>query len=94
MSPEPVTLTGEAAAELLARIATLEAENTAIKAASAAKISFKVAPKGGMSLYGLQRWPITLYSEQWIALLDKAADIRAFLASHKAELKVKANGNG
>ena len=49
----------------------------------------KVSPKGGMSLYGLQRMPVTLYVEQWERLLGFADDIRAFLKEHDAELKRK-----
>jgi hypothetical protein len=49
----------------------------------------KVSLKGGMSLYGLQRMPVTLYVEQWNRLLDFADDIRAFLKEHDAELKRK-----
>ena len=49
----------------------------------------KVSPKGGMSLYGLQRMPVTLYVEQWERLLGFADEIRAFLAEHDAELKRK-----
>ena len=50
----------------------------------------KVSPKGGMSLYGLQRMPVTLYVEQWQRLLAFADDIQAFLKEHDAELKRKA----
>ncbi len=49
----------------------------------------KVSPKGGMSLYGLQRMPVTLYVEQWERLLGFADDLRAFLKEHDAELKRK-----
>jgi hypothetical protein len=49
----------------------------------------KVSPKGGMSLYGLQRMPVTLYIEQWERLLGFADDLRAFLKEHDAELKRK-----
>jgi hypothetical protein len=49
----------------------------------------KVSQKGGMSLYGLQRMPVTLYVEQWDRLLGFADDIRAFLKEHDAELKRK-----
>lgn len=46
------------------------------------KVTMKIAPKGGISVYGLQRWPVTLYAAQWEALLDKANEIRAFIAAH------------
>jgi hypothetical protein len=49
----------------------------------------KVSPKEAMSLYGLQRMPVTLYVEQWERLLGFADDIRAFLKQHDAELKRK-----
>ena len=49
----------------------------------------KVSPKGGMSLYGLQRMPVTLYVEQWERLLAFANDLRAFMKKHDAELKRK-----
>ena len=46
------------------------------------KITWKIATKGGISVYGLQRWPVTLYAAQWEALLVKADDIRAFITAH------------
>ena len=49
----------------------------------------KVSAKGGMSLYGLQRMPVTLYVEQWDRLLDFADELRAFLKEHDSELKRK-----
>lgn len=49
----------------------------------------KVSPKGGLSLYGLQRMPVTLYVEQWERLLAFADDIRAFMKDHDSELKRK-----
>jgi hypothetical protein len=49
----------------------------------------KVSPKGGMSLYGLQRMPVTLYVEQWERLLAYSDEIRKFLGEHQAELKRK-----
>ena len=52
-------------------------------------MSIKVSEKGGVSVYGLGRFPVTLYKEQWTKLLDMAADLRAFLAEHDAELKTK-----
>jgi hypothetical protein len=49
----------------------------------------KVSEKGGLSIYGLGRFPITLYKEQWSKLLEMSDEIRAFLTSHDAELKSK-----
>ena len=49
----------------------------------------KVSPKGAISVYGLQRMPVTLYAEQWERLLDFADQVRAFAAEHADELKRK-----
>jgi len=70
--------------ELKARLAELEA-----KQPRAAVLSFKVSDKGGVSVYGLGRFPVTLYYEQWIRLLDKAPELREFLAANKGKLKLK-----
>ena len=69
----------------------LRAENAALKASSARRgaVSFKVSEKGGVSVYGLGRFPVTLYKEQWAKLLDLADDIRAFIKAHDSELKSK-----
>ena len=52
-------------------------------------MSLKVSEKGGLSVYGLGRFPVTLYKEQWIKLLDMSDEIRTFLKAHDAELKTK-----
>ena len=52
-------------------------------------MSFKVSDKGGVSVYGLGRFPVTLYYEQWMKLLDTAQDLRAFLEQNKRALKLK-----
>ena len=52
-------------------------------------VSLKVSEKGGVSVYGLGRFPVTLYKEQWAKLLDLADEIRAFIKVHEAELKSK-----
>ncbi len=49
----------------------------------------RVSEKGGLSVYGLGRFPVTLYKEQWVRLLDLAGDIRTFMKDHDAELKTK-----
>ena len=67
----------------------LRAENAALKAQSSRGVSMKVSEKGGVSIYGLGRFPVTLYKEQWAKLLDMADDIRAFIKAHDAELKAK-----
>jgi hypothetical protein len=67
----------------------LRAENAALKARGSRGVSLKVSEKGGVSVYGLGRFPVTLYKEQWAKLLDMADEIRAFLTEHDAELKAK-----
>ena len=52
-------------------------------------LDYKVSEKGGVSVYGLGRFPVTLYYEQWTRLLDVAADLRAFLEENKHRLKLK-----
>ena len=71
---------------LLARIAELEKQTVAKKSG---KLEFKVGGKGGVSVYGLGRFPVTLYYEQWIRLLDTAGDLRTFLEENKSRLKLK-----
>ena len=68
----------------------LRAENEALKDRTAKGMTLKVSEKGGVSVYGLGRFPVTLYKEQWEKLLDMVKDIRAFIAEHEAELKTKA----
>ena len=58
------------------------------------KIEFRVGQKGGVSVYGLGRFPVTLYYEQWIALLDAGDDLRDFLEKNKRQLKTRGNGTG
>jgi len=76
--------------DMRAELERLRTENAALKKTSAKGISMKVSEKGGLSIYGLGRFPITLYKEQWTKLLDLSEEIRSFLAAHDAELKTKA----
>jgi hypothetical protein len=75
--------------DLLARIARLEAENERLKSSARKGISIKVSQKGAVSVYGLGRFPVTLYPEQWTRLLGLADEIRAFIEENKAQLKWK-----
>jgi hypothetical protein len=75
--------------DLKAELERLRKENESLKKGAAKGISMKVSEKGGLSIYGLGRFPITLYKEQWAKLLDLSDEIRSFLASHDAELKTK-----
>lgn len=75
--------------DLRAELERLRAENQALKQTSSKGISLKVSEKGGLSVYGLGRFPITLYKEQWTKLLDMSEEIRAFLKANDAQLKTK-----
>jgi len=75
--------------DLRAELERLRAENAALKTRSSKGVSLKVSEKGGVSVYGLGRFPVTLYKEQWIKLLEMANDIRSFIDEHGTELKTK-----
>jgi hypothetical protein len=68
--------------ELKVKIAALEAKQQR-------SVTFKVSDKGGVSVYGLGRFPVTLYYEQWVRLLDEVQKLRDFLEENKAKLKLK-----
>ena len=74
---------------LHAEVERLKAENAALKAQATRGVSMKVSEKGGVSVYGLGRFPVTLYKEQWTKLLDMSEEIRTFIATHDKELKAK-----
>ena len=74
---------------LESEVARLRAENEALKARAQRGGHLRVSDKGGVSVYGLGRFPVTLYKEQWAKLLDMADQIRAFIAEHESELKAK-----
>ena len=74
---------------LQAELERLRAENEALKGRAAKGINLKVSEKGAVSVYGLGRFPLTLYKEQWEKVLDMEQEIRAFIAEHAAELKTK-----
>jgi len=67
----------------------LRAENEALKKRSEKGLSLKVSQKGGVSVYGLGRFPVTLYKEQWEKLLDMSDDILAFIQENEPQLKTK-----
>ena len=72
--------------ELLQRIAELEKQASSRKSG---ELQFKVGEKGGVSVYGLGRFPVTLYYEQWQRLLDASEGLRSFLEENKSKLKLK-----
>jgi hypothetical protein len=75
------------------KLARLEAENRVLKEQidrrRPGELRLKISEKGGLSVYGLGRFPVTLYKEQWSRLLDHVDDIKKFLQDHDAELKAK-----
>ena len=75
--------------DLRAELARLKEENAALKQGAARGISMKVSEKGGLSIYGLGRFPVTLYKEQWTKLLDMSDEIRRFIAANQSKLKSK-----
>jgi len=75
--------------DLKAELERLRAENERLKAQRTRGVSLKVSEKGGVSVYGLGRFPVTLYKEQWAKLLDMADDIRAFIRENDGQLKTK-----
>jgi hypothetical protein len=75
--------------EMRAELERLQKENEALKSRSERSLSLKVSPKGGVSVYGLGRFPVTLYKEQWLKLLDMTDDIREFINENESQLKTK-----
>jgi hypothetical protein len=73
----------------MAKIEALKAENAKLKQAQTARISFKVSEKGAVSLYGLGRFPVRLYSGQWGRLFSVAEQIKDFIQANKDKLAVK-----
>jgi hypothetical protein len=72
--------------ELKAQVAALQEK---VKTRDRRAIDFRVSEKGGVSVYGLGRFPVTLYYEQWIKLLDHIDQLREFLEENKPNLKLK-----
>jgi hypothetical protein len=75
--------------DLRTELERLRSENERLKGQRTRGISLKVSEKGGVSVYGLGRFPVTLYKEQWTRLLDMTDDIRAFIKENDGKLKVK-----
>ena len=75
--------------QLKAELERLKKENEALKNRGSKGVSLKVSEKGGVSVYGLGRFPVTLYKEQWQKLLDMADDIRSFITENESKLKAK-----
>ena len=73
-----------------AELERLRAENAALRSRDEKGLHLKVSEKGGVSVYGLGRFPVTLYKEQWLRLLEMGSQIRAFIAENEDRLKTKA----
>jgi hypothetical protein len=75
--------------DLKAELERLRSENAALKKGASAGTRMKVSEKGALSIYGMGRFPVTLYKEQWLKLLDMSDDIRSFIKANDAQLKAK-----
>ena len=75
--------------EMQAELERLRAENAQLKNKDKGGISLKVSEKGAVSLYGMGRFPVTLYKEQWLRVLEQADQIKAFIAENDSKLKSK-----
>jgi hypothetical protein len=75
--------------DLRAELERLRAENQALKAKATRATGIKVSEKGAVSVYGLGRFPVTLYKEQWLKLLGMADDIKKFIVENESRLRVK-----
>jgi hypothetical protein len=75
--------------DLKEELERLKAENEALKAKTVRATSIRVSEKGGVSVYGLGRFPVTLYKEQWLKLLAMADEINTFIIANERQLKTK-----
>jgi hypothetical protein len=75
--------------DIKAELERLRQENAALKKGAASGLRMKVSEKGAVSIYDMGRFPVTLYKEQWLKLLDMSDDIRAFITANEAQLKTK-----
>jgi hypothetical protein len=72
-----------------AELERLRKENEALKKGASEGVRMKVSEKGAVSIYGMGRFPVTLYKEQWLKLLNMSDQIRAFIADNESRLKAK-----
>jgi hypothetical protein len=75
--------------DVQAELARLRAENERLKQGGRGKLAMKVSEKGALSVYGMGRFPVTLYKEQWLRLLSVADEIKSFIEANQASLKTK-----
>ena len=79
--------------DLHAELERLKSENEQLKAKQVSNqdLRFKVSPKGAVSIYGMGRFPVTLYKEQWLRLFERIDDLKDFITTNDAQLTVKGN---
>ena len=75
--------------DIQAELERLRAENESLKQKRNTSVSMKVSEKGAVSVYGLGRFPVTLYQEQWTKLLALSGEIKSFIEENKSKLKAK-----
>jgi hypothetical protein len=75
--------------DIQAELQRLRTENELLKKSGRSKLAMKVSEKGALSVYGMGRFPVTLYKEQWLKLLDMGDEIRAFIEANNESLKAK-----
>jgi len=75
--------------DMKAELERLRKENESLKKGASQGVRMKVSEKGALSVYGMGRFPVTLYKEQWLKLLNMFDDIRAFISENEARLKAK-----
>ena len=75
--------------DMKAELDRLRNENAALKKGASSSLRLKVSEKGALSVYGMGRFPVTLYKEQWLKLLGMSDEIRSFIAANDAQLKAK-----
>jgi hypothetical protein len=75
--------------DIKAELERLRNENAALKKGASSAVRMKVSEKGALSVYGMGRFPVTLYKEQWLRLLGMADEIRSFIEANEAKLKAK-----
>jgi hypothetical protein len=75
--------------DLQAELERLRAENEALKTRATRELRLQVSQKGGVSLYGIRRFPITFYADEWDRILGMANEVRAFIRENESSLKRK-----
>jgi hypothetical protein len=75
--------------EMQAELERLRAENEGLKASKTQQMRLQVSQKGAVSLYGIRRFPVTFYADEWDIILGMADEVRSFISQHETELKRK-----